>query len=53
MTENLPISGIPILIFLCICKTASSPVSLSYFSLNMLKKASKKQPWGKMYKMCL
>ena len=33
IAENVPVFGKPILIFLCIFITASSPVSLSYFYL--------------------
>ena len=50
--ENLPISGIglPILIFLCIFITASSPVSHSYFCP---RRENKKQPWGKIVQHCV
>ena len=45
IAENVLISGIPILIFLCIFITASSPVSLSYFCP---RSENNKQPWGKI-----
>ena len=44
-SRKLLISGIPILIFLCIFITASSPVSYSYFCP---RRENKKQPWGKI-----
>ena len=43
--ENVPISGVPILIFWCIFITAYSPVSHSYFCP---RRENKKQPWGKI-----
>ena len=48
VAENLSISGIPTLIFLCIFITALFPVSHSYICP---RRENKKQPWGKLYKM--
>ena len=45
ITENVHISGIPILIFWCIFITASSPVSHSYLCL---RRANRKWPLGKI-----
>ena len=50
IAENVPISGIPIFIFLCIFITASSPVSHSYFCP---RREYRSNPEVKLYKMCL
>ena len=44
IAESVQISSIPVLIFLGIFKTASSPVSHTYFCP---RRENKKQPWGK------
>ena len=48
--ENVPIIGIPILIFLCIYITASSPVSHTYFCP---RRENKKELSLKLHNMCL
>ena len=50
IAENVPISSIPILIFLCIIITASSPVSHSYFPPG---EKIRNNLEVKLYKMCL
>ena len=50
IAENVPISDIPILIFICIFITVSSPVSYTYFCPG---KKIKSNLEVKLYKMCL
>ena len=50
IAENVPITGIPILIFLCIFITPSSPVSHAFFATGEKIKSNIDV---KLYKMCL